>query len=102
LALQHPGGGDRAAKRPWTAVERGPLMRVFPVTQVLLLVQLRRQQLIEAVVLVPQTLLQVACHRGVVARGVRERLGREARAGIDGSPAPTVDLRQYRRVVGRV
>ena len=89
-------------RAPRIAVESRALMRVFAVAQILLFVEVQRQLIGEVLIGIILPLLQVAGDHGVVARRVRERLGRQTRARVDRGVPGSVDLRQHAGIVGRV
>ncbi len=94
--------GDACPGRGDVTVERGLLMRVFPVPQVLNFVEDEGQRVGEALRFHLVGGAQVAGDHGVVARGVGECLRRQPRTGRERRAALGGDLRQQRRILGRI
>jgi hypothetical protein len=102
LALEHARRGHARAAGTEFAIERGTLVRVFAITQVLQLVVHQRQDLrkFTATGLATE---QVRRHHGVVPRGVRERLRGQRGTRVDaGGPGVGIEIREYACVVGRI
>ncbi len=103
LALQHVRRGDAGAAPGRVTVQRRALVRIFPVTQVLHLLEQERQGRGER--LARRRLLcgQVSGDRGVVAGGVGEGLGGEACArGEFTATLVRVELSEQQRIIRRI
>ena len=103
LALEHarrrhagPGGAE-------LAIERGTLVRIFSVAQVLEFLVHQRKSFREGFPSLGFTSQQVRGHHGVVLRRVCERLGGERGARVDaGGAGIGIEIAQHARVIGRI
>ncbi|ABA48884.1 hypothetical protein BURPS1710b_3404 [Burkholderia pseudomallei 1710b] len=107
LALQLAVVRERAGRRRDVAVERGALVRILAVAQVLHLVEREVQRCrvcaARAVLQIVAEARQVVRDRAVVLRGVREHLGREAEIRLVAERvAVRFHLVEHDRVIGRV
>ncbi len=107
LALQLAVVRERACRHREVAVERGALVRVFAVAQVLHLVEReverRRIRVARRMLQLVGEARQVVRDRAVVLRGVREHLGRETEVRfVTHRIVVRAHLVEHNRVIGRI